>query len=198
MNKPCILAIFGKSAAGKDTAKWYLNQYPSVKSILQWTTRPKRENEVQDKDYHFCTVEDFTKEMLSPKSMIEAAQYNNWFYGTPAKSINSNAINMGIFGKEALKCLIEEQNNYNIYFLEIVASDKTRLQRSLAREKNPNCHEICRRFLSDEQDWKEIDGIIRPEMEVMMQMDGENIESIYPFQNVIDKIKQTFGPFNLN
>ena len=33
-------------------------------------------------------------------------------------------------------------------------------------------------------------------MEVMMQMDGEDIESIYPFQNVIDRIKQIFGPFN--
>lgn len=121
--------------------------------------------------------------------MIEAAQYNDWFYGTPHSALVPDAINLGIFGKKSLSCLIDEQDNYNIYFLEIVTSDKERLQRSLKREREPNCHEICRRFLADEKDWQEIDGIIRPEMEIVKQISGEDLS--YPEQvaGVIESIK---------
>lgn len=196
MNKPCILAIFGKSAAGKDTAKWYLQQYPNVQSILQWTTRPKRENEIQDKDYHFCTIEEFTEEMLSSTSMLEAAQYNKWFYGTPMKSLKNNVINVGIFAKRSLQCLIEQQEDYNIFFLEIVTPDKIRLQRSLNREVNVDCHEICRRFFSDEQDWITIKECYRPEMKFLYTIDGEHINSPTIFFNIIKDIKRISGPFN--
>ena len=189
MSKPCILAIFGKSAAGKDTAKWLLRQYPSIEPILQWTTRPKRENEKQDVDYHFCSVEEFTNEMLSPESMIEAAQYNNWFYGTPAKSLKPNVINLGIFGEKALKCLTEEQNDYNINFLEIVTPDKIRLQRSLNRETNVDCHEICRRFLADEKDWDKIDVTIRPEMLYTYTIDGTDLNDPVQFTDILLDIK---------
>lgn len=39
----------------------------------------------------------------------------------------------------------------------IKANDKTRLLRSINREKNPNCSEICRRFLADKIDFSNID-----------------------------------------
>ena len=34
------------------------------------------------------------------------------------------------------------------------------MSRAINREKNPNCHEICRRFLADEKDFKNIDSIV--------------------------------------
>ena len=43
-----------------------------------------------------------------------------------------------------------------MYPVYIYATDKMRLLRSLSREKNPNCHEICRRFLADEKDFDDI------------------------------------------
>ena len=37
--------------------------------------------------------------------------------------------------------------------IKIEAGQKTRLMRALQREANPNCSEICRRFLADEKDF---------------------------------------------
>jgi guanylate kinase len=59
-NKPVILAIFGKSAAGKDTLKDILRNWPAFHIMRQWTTRPMRELEVQDCEYHFCSIAEFT------------------------------------------------------------------------------------------------------------------------------------------
>ena len=125
--------------------------------------------------------------------MIEAAQYNNWFYGTPESELYNDYINIGIYGKPALKCLIEEQDKYNIFFLEVVASDKERLKRSLEREKNPDCKEICRRFLSDKKDMSEIDAIYVPEME----HHGMIISRTYPesLTEIINIIKKELGIF---
>ena len=39
----------------------------------------------------------------------------------------------------------------------IKASDKARLTRCLTREDNPNCQEICRRFIADKKDFQNID-----------------------------------------
>ena len=39
----------------------------------------------------------------------------------------------------------------------IQVDEKTRLLRTLNREKNPDCEEICRRFLADKKDFKNID-----------------------------------------
>lgn len=123
--------------------------------------------------------------------MIEAAQYNSWFYGTPESELYNDYINIGIYGKPALKCLIEEQDKYNIFFLKVVASDKERLKRSLEREKNPDCEEICRRFLSDKKDMDKISAVYVPEM----KHHGIITSSTYPESliKIIDIIKEELG-----
>lgn len=82
MNKIKIIALFGESASGKDTIqKWVATNY-DVNSIISCTTRPKRENERNEVDYHFLSVDDFTKTLLKGE-MLEATDFRGWFYGTP-------------------------------------------------------------------------------------------------------------------
>lgn len=50
---------------------------------------------------------------------------------------------------------IVNEPEYDIFVLLLEASNKTRLTRSLYREACPDCLEICRRFIADEQDFKE-------------------------------------------
>ena len=189
-DKKCLVAIYGASSAGKDTVADLLIQYPSFKKVKQWSTRPMRDYETQGNPYHFCTVEEFTEKVLSG-DMIEATQYNHWFYGTPESELSSRHINVAIYGKSALKCLIEEQDKYNIFFLEVAAPDKERLIRSLEREKNPDCEEICRRFLSDKKDMSEIEAIYEPEMKhYSMIISSIRTESLI---NVINSIKEKLG-----
>ena len=52
-----ILALFGESGAGKDTVlNGLLEENPSFHRIVSCTTRPKRENEIDGKDYNFVTL----------------------------------------------------------------------------------------------------------------------------------------------
>ena len=60
-NKP--LMILGRSAVGKDTMINRLKaKYPRViYKLLSYTTRPKREGEIDRVDYFFITKEEFNK-----------------------------------------------------------------------------------------------------------------------------------------
>ncbi len=154
-NKYKILALFGKSGAGKDTIqKWLATNY-NMNRIISCTTRPPRDYEKDGIDYHFLSTDIFTQKVLD-LSMLEVTCFNNWFYGTPIESLKKDKINVGVFNIQGIQCLLQD-NRLNIVPVYIHSHDKIRLLRNLTREKNPNCQEICRRFLIDEKDFLNID-----------------------------------------
>ena len=50
-----------------------------------------------------------------------------------------------------------EDPRLEVHPVYVQVSDKTRLMRALNREEAPDCYEICRRFLTDEADFQDID-----------------------------------------
>ena len=62
MSKYKVIAICGKSAAGKDTLlQAMLNVLGNeVHEIISHTTRPPREGEVEGKNYYFTTIVEFS------------------------------------------------------------------------------------------------------------------------------------------
>ena len=50
----------------------------------------------EGKDYFFLTVEQFTQKVLDG-SMLEATEFNNWFYGTPIEGLDAEMLNVGVF-----------------------------------------------------------------------------------------------------
>lgn len=156
MEKYKIIALFGKSGAGKDAIqKWMVSNIPNTKGIVSCTTRPPRDNEVDGVDYHFIDLPVFTQMVIDGK-MLEAIEFNNWFYGTAINSLNINKINIGVFNITGIECLLQD-SRLEVLPVYIVANDKERLLRSLSREDLPDCKEICRRFLADEKDFADID-----------------------------------------
>ncbi len=151
-----VIALFGKSGAGKDTIlNWLVSTIPNAKRIVNHTTRPKREYEIDGNPYHFISHTDFANKVLDG-SMIEATEFNNWFYGTSIEELNRDKINIGIFNIYAIQCLLQN-NQLDVLPIYIHSYDKTRLLRNLSREDSPNCYEICRRFITDEKDFDDID-----------------------------------------
>ena len=60
MKKYKIVAICGKAGAGKDALlQALLRAYPEAHEIISYTTRPPRDYEVDGKNYHFITKEQF-------------------------------------------------------------------------------------------------------------------------------------------
>lgn len=153
MDKIKIVAIIGKSASGKDSiAKEVLRREgASAHQIISHTSRPPRDCEIDGRDYHFVTAEDFAKAIEEDK-MLEVSFFNDWWYGTSIEELSSTAINVGVFNPEGIETLLsDERIELDIYY--ILASDKTRMLRQLTREENPNIAEICRRYGTDETDF---------------------------------------------
>lgn len=155
VSKYKILALFGKSGAGKDTIQKWLVRTQNINGIISCTTRPKRDNEIDGVDYHFISNEEFAQKVLDC-SMLEATDFNNWFYGTPLSALQEDKINVGVFNIHGIECLLQD-SRLEVLPVYIQCFDKIRLLRCLKRENIVDCHEVCRRFLTDEKDFENIE-----------------------------------------
>lgn len=82
-----LLVISGLSAAGKGTiAKELVNRHDDFVLSISATTREKRGNEVEGRDYFFISKEKF-EEMIKNDEFLEYAKYVNNYYGTPKKYV---------------------------------------------------------------------------------------------------------------
>ena len=155
MDKIKIIALIGKSASGKDSiAKEVLKrESASTHQIISHTSRPPRDCEIDGRDYHFATAEQFA-ESIEDGRMLEVTYFNNWWYGTSIESLSTDKINIGVFNPDGIMTLLDDDRiDLTVYY--VVASDKTRMLRQLTREENPNITEICRRYSTDEADFEE-------------------------------------------
>ena len=155
MIKYKILALYGKGGSGKDTIqKWIVSNYQGCHGIVSSTTRPPRDYEKEGIDYFFLNKENFNKDL-----MLEYTKFNDWYYGTSIQSLNSNKINVGVFNLAGIKSL-QKNPCIDVLPIEIQAEGKIRLERMLQREEQPNCKEICRRYLADEEDFEDFQSKI--------------------------------------
>ena len=89
-----MLVLSSPSGAGKTTiAKKLLDQKPSMKLSVSNTTRAPRPNEVDGKDYRFCTVEHF-ESLREQGEFLESAKVFGNYYGTPRTPVE-NALSKG-------------------------------------------------------------------------------------------------------
>lgn len=157
MNKYKIIALFGPSGVGKDAIQNRItSSYEDMHKIISCTTRPKRDYEVEGQDYFFLEPIQFAQKVLDG-SMLEATSFRTWMYGTPIDALDKDKINIGVFNIAGIECLIEDPR-LEVIPVYVEVSAKTRLMRALQREENPDCHEICRRFLADEQDFAKLES----------------------------------------
>lgn len=80
--------ISGPSGVGKSTVlKALFEGRDDLYFSVSATTRPPREGEVDGKDYHFITPEQFM-EWINQDAFLEYAQYVGNFYGTPKRFVD--------------------------------------------------------------------------------------------------------------
>lgn len=138
-----LYCLIGKSGSGKSTVEKLLEE-KGVKRVISYTTRPKREGEIDGVDYNYISKKEFSK-----LNLIENTEYRNWHYGISSESVNLE--------KESYVCVIEPHGyrqlkralgNSAVGIL-LKVNDRDRLIRVLQRELNPDIDEIWRRFYSD-------------------------------------------------
>lgn len=152
-----IIALIGEAGSGKDSIMQnILKKRPLVfNEIISCTTRPMREGEVEGVNYFYLTPEEFTDKVLNGE-MLEATNFNNWFYGTSYDSLRPDCLNIGVFNPDGIRAM-SKMSDLDVTVYKIVCSDKMRLLRQLNREQHPNVDEIIRRYKTDKKDFFDLE-----------------------------------------
>ena len=85
---PVLLVLSGPSGVGKDAVleRMKEGQLPGVKFVTTVTTRAQRPREIDGKDYHFTTQDDF-KKLIAQNELLEWAEVYGNFYGVPKAAV---------------------------------------------------------------------------------------------------------------
>ena len=149
------IILTGKSSVGKDKVKNILTKMFNYKPIVSHSTRPKRINEVNHKDYHFVTEAEFNDIM-----MLETRSYDTifegitqtWFYGTSLKELDKKGDRVCIKDLEGAIKLKEHIKDSIIVYIEV--PEAIRKQRAI--ERGSFCElEYARRVKQDAKDFDE-------------------------------------------
>lgn len=157
-----IYYVMGKSAAGKNTVYDALcAECKDIKQLIGYTTRPKRDDELDGRDYHFVSSE-MIDSYKNRGKLVESRTYHtihgDWIYATiDDESVDLSRYDyIGIGTLESYVQLKEYYSQENVYPIYIEIDDGLRLERAIKRErrqKEPRYKELCRRFLADEEDF---------------------------------------------
>lgn len=155
----------GKSSTGKDTIFFRLLDNKSLEliKVVSYTTRPIRKNEENGKEYFFCDEE--TKNRYNDEGkIIEIRTYNTWHGNWDYFTVDDGQIDLAKGNYLMIGTLESYEKLCKYYSKEVVTpiyievEDGVRLKRALEREcaqKAPKYEELCRRFLSDQEDFSE-------------------------------------------
>lgn len=155
-----IYALIGKTCSGKSTAFQKLLD-AGYETVISYTTRPKRPNETDGKEYIFITKSMFNS--LNDKGFIVAPRvYNDWFYGMNSKSIDSEKKQVVIVDPKGYRDLVRDIGDHNVVGIYFDVPLEVRMLRGLNRKDNVN--ELLRRLHADEEDFvgleNEVDCVV--------------------------------------
>lgn len=113
-----ILIITGPSGVGKNTIINALSEKLDFKFSVSHTTRPKRKSEVNGKDYHFVTEEEFQL-MINNNELIEFEEYGGFTYGTSRKELEQDGLIILDLEVNGATKLLNNNSNFIGLFIDI-------------------------------------------------------------------------------
>ncbi|XP_060226181.1 disks large homolog 1 isoform X13 [Meriones unguiculatus] len=155
-------------------------------SCVPHTTRPKRDYEVDGRDYHFVTSREQMEKDIQEHKFIEAGQYNNHLYGTSVQSVRAVA-------EKGKHCILDVSGNAikrlqiaQLYPISIFIKPKSM----------ENIMEMNKR-LTEEQARKTFERAMKLEQEFTEHftalVQGDTLEDIY--NQVKQIIEEHSGPY---
>ncbi|KAM3930210.1 disks large homolog 1 isoform 13-T13 [Leptodactylus fuscus] len=155
-------------------------------SCVPHTTRPKRDYEVDRRDYHFVTSREQMEKDIQDHKFIEAGQYNNHLYGTSVQSVREVA-------ERGKHCILDVSGNAikrlqiaQLYPISIFIKPKS----------VENIMEMNKR-LSEDQARKTFERAMKLEQEFTEHftaiVQGDTLEEIYnQVKQIIEEQSSTF------
>ena len=145
-----LIIISSPSGAGKTTiCKFLLKKIKNVELSISYTTRHKRINEINGKDYYFIDKKKFFS-LIKENYFVESASVFQNYYGSPHSNINkafknNNHILFDIDWQGAQKLRKNFPPNQIIDFF-ILPPNKKELKRRLEKRGRDNIKEISMRL----------------------------------------------------
>ena len=141
-----LIIISSPSGAGKTTlCKLLQKKMKNLNLSVSYTSRSKRLNEIEGKDYYFVSKKKF-QNLKKKNFFIETAKNFNNYYGSPFRNINRSKKNkkdvlFDIDWKGARK-IRKNYNKNNIIDFFILPPTKLELKRRLIKRGRDNSKEI--------------------------------------------------------
>ncbi|XP_037693715.1 disks large homolog 1 isoform X5 [Choloepus didactylus] len=155
-------------------------------SCVPHTTRPKRDYEVDGRDYHFVTSREQMEKDIQEHKFIEAGQYNNHLYGTSVQSVREVA-------EKGKHCILDVSGNA-IKRLQIAQLFPISI--FIKPKSMENIMEMNKR-LTEEQARKTFERAMKLEQEFTEHftaiVQGDTLEDIY--NQVKQIIEEQSGPY---
>ena len=128
--KPLIICIVGPSGSGKTTASMILQQQFGWTAIVSYTTRPKREGEIDGVDHWFVT-----KKQVPPQSkMCAYTKFGGYEYWTEWNQFLTLFPNVYVIDEKGLiyaKEKIKEFDSSQLFCVHISANKEKRSERGV-------------------------------------------------------------------
>ena len=156
-----IVVLVGKTASGKTTIANELCKHHGYERIITYTTRPMRENEVQDVDYHFISDKQFNK-MVENNEFTEYKRYNTahgvWSYGSIITSEQelSDDCYVIILTPQGLRDLSKKVSRYIAFYLDV--GFESQLER--LKKRGDEEQQIIKRLENDDKDFENVFDIV--------------------------------------
>ena len=142
-----MIILVGESASGKSTIEKILAEIYGYKKTVSYTTRSKRDGEVDGVDYNFISSDEFTDKFNSD-FFVEVGAYNNWWYGTTKEQYSKNTVCvLTPHGLRQIKKNLKNQDELDIHTFYIKVPRRDRLIKILQR--GDDVDEAIRRNQSD-------------------------------------------------
>ena len=153
--KKTLYILTGRSCSGKTTlVNNALKFFGDLHECVSFTTRKKREGEIEGKDYHFISMKEFT-ELASNQTLVENIVYDGNNYGLAESSFSLTLDNIVIVEPSGLAILMESLNNtYDIVVIKVDELDEIISQRFINRGDKPE--DANRRMINDKKIFKDI------------------------------------------
>ena len=161
-----MFILSSPSGAGKTTLVKKISINKNFLISVSHTTRLPRPNEVNGKDYHFITKNNF-KKLIKKEKFLEHAKVFNNYYGS-SKEIIIEKLEKGknvIFDIDwqGTRQIKNKRLNYNLLTIFILPPSKKELLNRLIKREKKNIKTVQKRmkyFKKDLLKWREYDYVI--------------------------------------
>ena len=123
-----LITITGPSGAGKDTVARMLSEMGGYKVLCSYTTRPKREGEIDGVEHHFVETCNVPRD-----KMLAYTQYGGYEYWVAIEQVKNKSIY--VIDEDGLKSLCKRFPDIELFKICVSARESTRLYRGVSQER---------------------------------------------------------------